>query len=378
MNKLKICMVVNSLAVGGLEKVVISLLRNLDRDAFEPSLICLDGPGKLFDEVELPEGRTLVLDKSGARRFGPVRFDPSMLVRIQAFLQRNRVDVVHAHNTAPLIYGGIGAKLGRRRPAFVYSEHNQIYSASRSARRKFAYYVRLADHIVAVSEDLQRTLTRDIGVRLPLRVIHNGIDGTRYRFEPDPSVRESLAGDGNFLVGTAVVLSKQKGITYLLQAAKQVVEQEPRVRFAIAGDGPLREELIGEARERGLEKHVRFLGYRSDIPQLLSAFDLYVLPSLWEGLPLALLEAMAVGKPILATRVGGNPEVVEHGVNGYVVEPRDPAALADCILQASRDHELAQRVRQANREKFERQFSVRAMTSAHEALYREVARRSTW
>jgi len=372
-------MVVNSLAVGGLEKVVISLLRHLDRNAFEPSLICLDGPGKLFDQVELPSDKTLVLDKSGARSFGPVRFDPSMLVRIRAFLRRNRVDIVHAHNTAPLIYAGIGSKLGRHRPVFVYSEHNQIYSASPSARRKFAYYVRLAHHVVAVSEDLQRTLTREVGVRMPVRVIHNGIDGSRYKFEPDPEMRSRLgAVDDTFLVGTAVVLSKQKGITYLLQAAERVVREEPRVRFAIAGDGPLREELVREAEERGLGDSVTFLGYRSDIPQLLSAFDLYVLPSLWEGLPLALLEAMAVGKPALATRVGGNPEVIEHGVNGYIVEPRDVGALADSVLEAARDPELAERVKRVNREKFERQFSVEAMTRAHEALYREVAPRPRW
>jgi glycosyltransferase involved in cell wall biosynthesis len=367
-------MVVNNLDVGGLEKVVISLLQHLDRTSFELSLICVNGPGKLFSEVDLPAEATLVLDKSGARTFGIVRFDPVLLARIRTFLERRHVDVIHAHNAAPLIYAGFASRLGGRRPTLVYSEHNQIYSASPVARLKFSAYVRLADVVVAVSHDLRRTLLRNAHLTCPVRVIHNGIDGARYRFSSESTVRLDLGvAPDDFLVGTGVVLSKQKGIPYLLEAARRVLAEDTKARFVIAGDGPMRHELEQMAARLRLGDGVRFLGYRSDIPQFISALDLYVLPSLWEGLPLALLEAMAVGKPIVATQVGGNAEVVEDGVNGYVVPARDPVALARAILRVRRDPAFAEQVRDVNVHKFEVQFSVGAMVKAHERLFREVA-----
>jgi len=363
-------MVVNSLDVGGLERVVISLIRHLDPSLFRVSLICLNGPGKLFSEVDLPSDRCLILDKSSSIDFRLIRFDPRMILRIRRFLASNHVELVHAHNAGPLIYGGFAARSLLNRPVMVYSEHNQIYSASESSRRKFQYYVRLADHIIAVSNDLLATLTKKTGVTRPISVIHNGIDGNRFSLVDGSKVRQELGVlPDEFLVGTGVVLSKQKGIAYLLDAAKTVVEREPRIRFAIAGDGPLRAELARQAERLGLTNSVRFLGYRSDIPQFVSALDLYVLPSLWEGLPLALLEAMAIGKPMIATTVGGNPEVVIDGKNGYLVPPRNPTALAEAVLRGFRDKDFASRAQLFNRQTFASQFSEAAMVRAHERLF---------
>jgi glycosyltransferase involved in cell wall biosynthesis len=238
-------------------------------------------------------------------------------------------------------------------------------------------YVRLADIVVAVSHDLRRTLLRDVHLTRPVRVIHNGIDGARYRFSSESTVRLDLGvARDDFLIGTGVVLSKQKGIPYLLEAARRVLAEDSKARFVIAGDGPMRQELEQMAAQLRLGDGVRFLGYRNDIPHFVSALDLYVLPSLWEGLPLALLEAMAIGKPIVATQVGGNAEVVEDGVNGYIVPPRDPVALAQAILRVRRDPAFAEQVRHVNVQKFDVQFSVGAMVKAHEQLFREVARPS--
>lgn len=372
--KLSVCFVVNNLDVGGLEKVVIALINHLDRERFDPCVACLDGKGALFDRLELEEGACLVLDKSCARNTPVGSFDPRMLTKLHAFFLRRGVSVVHAHNLAPLVYGGIGARLGLRRPAVVYSEHNQIYSATKATRRKFIFYVRLADHVVAVSEDLQRTLESKVHPSGPIRVIHNGIDGTRFAVSDGVEVRRELGmGDDEILVGSGVVLSEQKGIPYLLEAARRVVSRQPRVRFAIAGDGPLREQLEATARRLDLADRFRFLGYRSDMPRVIAALDVYVLPSLWEGLPLALLEAMAMGKPIVATSVGGNPEIVENGINGYVVPPRDVHALEHALIRICADDSFRRRVRRVNRDKFEAMFSLRAMVRAHEELYVEVA-----
>jgi glycosyltransferase involved in cell wall biosynthesis len=372
--KLGVCFIVNNFEVGGLEKVVIDLVNRLDRDRFDVSVACVDGHGALFDRLELDESACLVLDKSRAQRTPIGSFDPRLLWRMRSFLERRGVSIVHAHNVAPLVYGGIGSRLGWRRPTMVYSEHNQIYSASRSTRRKFIFYIRLADQVVAVSHDLKRTLANKIHPTSPVRVIHNGIDGSRFAMMDGTEVRRELGvSPREILIGSGVVLSKQKGIPYLLRAAKAVLAKEPRARFAIAGDGPLREELERTAQAMNLGGRFHFLGYRSDMPKVIAALDVYVLPSLWEGLPLALLEAMAMGKPIVATSVGGNPEIVEDGVNGYIVPPKDIAALESALLRTCQDDVFRERVRNLNRRKFESQFSLQAMVSAHEKLFIDVA-----
>ena len=171
------------------------------------------------------------------------------------------------------------------------------------------------------------------------------------------------------LVGCAVVLSEQKGLTYLLDAATRVTRANHQVRFLIAGDGPLRAALEEKTRNLGLERSVRFLGCRNDVPEFLSALDIYVLPSLWEGLPLALIEALAVGKPIVATSVGGNAEVVVDEVNGFLVAPRDPVSLADALLRCIRDQRFRVAASDVNRARFERCFSVEAMVRKHEQVY---------
>jgi glycosyltransferase involved in cell wall biosynthesis len=373
----RVCMVVNNLDVGGLEKMVLSLLRHLPPEAAETSLVCLSGPGKLFGEVRLPPERCLVLDKRPVVTLAERLRMPATLMHIREFLRDREVEVVHTHNLAPLLYGGLAARLlGPGRPAIVYSEHNQIYRAGKQARRRFSTYVRVADEVVAVSHDLRRTLVEGLRVRPPVRVLHNGIDPRAFTGVDASTVRRELGfTGGEFVVGTAVVLSEQKGIRYLLEAARIVRRADPSIHFAIAGDGPLRAELEGLASTMRLGDGVRFLGYRRDVPELVASLDLYVLPSLWEGLPLALLEALASGKPILATAVGGNPEVVEDGENGLLVPPRDPEAIAHAVLRMRSDAPLLERMRRNNVARFARQFSVATMADLHATLYREMAAR---
>jgi glycosyltransferase involved in cell wall biosynthesis len=356
---------------------VLSLLRHLPADAVETSLVCLSGRGRLFAEVGLPPERCLVLDKAPDVGLRERLRTPILLARLRRFFRARGVEVVHAHNLAPLLYGGLAARLlGARRPAVVYSEHNQIYRAGERARRRFRRYVRLADDVVAVSHDLRRTLVQGLKVPRPVRVLHNGIDPRAFGDADASGVRRELgAAPGEFLVGTAVVLSEQKGVRHLLDAARLVRAADPSIRFVVAGDGPLRPELERTAAALGLDGAVRFLGYRSDVPALIAALDAYVLPSLWEGLPLALLEALAGGKPIVATHVGGNPEVVEDGENGLLVPPRDPDALARAILALRADAAGRERMRLSNVEKFAQRFSVGSMAQAHVQLYDEIASR---
>lgn len=371
--RIKLCMAVNNLDVGGLERLVISLLKSLPRERYELSLVCLSGGGKLFSQVELPPSACLVLDKNPVvGTFEERSRVPLLMYRIAKFLRERRVDILDVHNLAPLIYAGGAARLLPSGPRVVYTEHNQIYRADEWARRKFREYSRIAHQIVTVSHDLERALVDKVKVRAPTRTIHNGIDGSRFGAPSDGSIRRELGiAEDAFVFGTAVVLSEQKGVTYLLDAAKLVHAEAPEIQFVIAGDGPLRQQLETKARADNLGPNVRFLGYRSDIPALVASFDTYVLPSLWEGLPLALLEATAQGLPIIATAVGGNPEVVEHGTNGFLVPPRDPKALAEHLLRMYREPELRRQIRDRNVRKFTERFSMDAMLRSYDRLFEE-------
>ena len=374
MKPTRVAFVVNNLDVGGLEKVVVCLLTKLDRARFDPHLICLSGQGELFGDAKLASEATLVLEKRQKNYLG-LNFDLSALAAIRRFVSRRSIRLVHAHNAAPLIYAGLASRSLAGRPHIVYSEHNQIYSASDAAKKKFRFYLKLADSVVSVSHDLANSLRVSVGWRGPIEVIHNGVDGRRFEVGRNEKVRAELGvTDETFLIGTGVVLSRQKGLSDLIEAAQRVCAKCPRAVFVIAGDGPLRAELENLGRQSGLGSRLRFLGYRNDMPDFVAALDLYVLPSLWEGLPLVLCEALAVGKPIVCTNVGGNSEVVIDGENGYVVPAADPLALSAAILKVSQETGLVETYRNRNRDRFEKHYSDHAMVAAHEELYGRVLR----
>jgi glycosyltransferase involved in cell wall biosynthesis len=377
--RINVAFVVNNLDVGGLEKVVVSLINNLDRERFRPYLICLDGAGKMAADVDLPDESRLVLERKQGIRLPIVGLsaDPSVFHRIRRFVRANRIDVLHAHNIGPLIYAGVATRLipMRRRPRVVYSDHNQLFSMSTARARRIRWYLKLADEVVAVSEDLQRTLIERLQASPQrVRVLYNGVDGKRFALTDRNKVRRELGiTDGEFVVGSAVVLHEYKGIAYLLDAAPAVLAQAPATRFVIAGDGPVRATLEAKARALGLGDRVMFIGHRNDVPDVVSSFDVYVLPSVAEGLPLALLEALATGNPIVCTRVGGCPEIVEDGVNGFLVPPRDSSALSAGILRLRADPEFRAAIRERNLKKFSERFTLRTMVDAHARLFGDLA-----
>lgn len=372
-SRVRVTMVVNNMDVGGLEKVVLNLLSSLSKDRYELSLACLKGQGKLYDQVKLPESARIVLETNQLTNLGFAKFDLRTLRDLRRFFAAQRTDIVHAHNFAPLIYAGLAARSLPRRPKIVYSEHNQVNSASPADLKKFGYYVRLADEAVAVSDNLRDVLVNKLKVKTKVRVIKNGIDDARFAGVTGDRVRKELGvADDDVLIGTAVVLSKQKGITHLLAAARDVLVDCPKAKFVVAGDGPLRGELESELAAKNLGDSFRFLGYRSDIPELLASFDVYVLPSLWEGLPLALLEALRLGKFIVCTDVGGNPEVVDDGVHGFLVPPAEPKPLAKKLVEAIKSPELRARAAKESPERFHRYFSLEAMAGGHERLFEEL------
>lgn len=374
---IRVAQVVNNLNPGGLERVALNLCHLLDPAGFELHLICLDGAGKLFDEAGLPPERICVLEKPKTRAKVWASL-PARALAMGRFLRERRIEVLHSHNATPLLLGGLARSFLRPRPAHVYSEHNQINSATPAFRHAFPYVSRGADVIVAVSRDLQCRLIDDCEVPRPVRVIYNGIDDRAFRgMTDDQSFRAELGlAPDDVLVLTAVRLVEAKGLPYLVEAATQVLRESPRAVFVLAGQGPKEAEIKALVAKAGLGDRFRMLGFRSDVSRLIMGCDVYAMSSLWEGLPLALLEALAAGKTIVCTAVGGNAEVVEDRVNGRLVPSKDGGALARALLDVIRDPEFRAATRARNKAKFDRTFRLEAMISAHAKLYRELAPRT--
>jgi glycosyltransferase involved in cell wall biosynthesis len=280
-------------------------------------------------------------------------------------LSRWRTDVVHTHDDRPLIYGAPAALLARVKRV-IHTQHGKNQPlVTRKPIYRFA--ASLVHQFVCVSDDLATAAVR-LGVA-PGRVsrVWNGIDLARFPYcgprENGPAV-------------TVARLSPEKDVNNLLEAAARIVGQRPEFRLAIAGDGPCLPTLRQRAAELSLGDRFHFLGQVADIPALLAGASLVVLPSRSEGLSLTLLEAMSRGLPVVATRVGGNPELVLDGETGVLVPPRDPDVLAQAILRLLADPAGARRMGQAGRRRVEQDFDVRRMVTGYEELYQSANRQN--
>jgi glycosyltransferase involved in cell wall biosynthesis len=254
-----------------------------------------------------------------------------------------------------------------RVPAIVATA--QLYVEPRDVLR-----VRLSlcslDRIIAVSREVRTRYAATLGVPArKLVVVHNGIAIPPAVPAAAPALRAQLVeGRPDYVVLTPARLHEQKGHAFLLQAAAQV----PNATFVLAGDGPLRAELEARAHELGVAERCVFLGNRTDVTELLAAADLFVLPSLYEGLPVSVLEAMAARRPVVATAIGGTDEAVTHEVTGLLVPPSDPGALASAIRRIQSDPAFAERLAAAGRERVEREFSSLATAGDVMRIYDEV------
>ena len=359
----------DSSTFGGVEQVVSSLLSETDRQCWRPILYAHDSPGieRLLSDarangvicrsVPVPRGMTDVGAWSAFRRL----------------LLQDHASVFHAHLSWPLACRlGIAAARLARIPCIAATAH--LYVPVHEVRwhlMKQHIQQQAIDRYIAVSRDLAIRLHSDLGVPFAkLRVVQNGVLVPKRVPNADFCLRASLMreGEGRPLVLTVARLHEQKGHEHLIRAAVLV----PGAFFVIAGDGPERERLESLVRESGIEERVRFLGQRSDVGALLAASDLVVLPSLYEGLPLSVLEAMAAGKPVIATSVGGVGEAIRDGESGLLVRPADPSALAAAIQGLLSDPIRAQRLGNAGRETVREQFSVDAMVRGVESVYEEV------
>ena len=355
--------VVLTLDHGGLEHLVVGISERLQRRGVRSPIVVLTR-GALVGEARRRGLDVVEFNKHDG-------FDPLVIVRLARLLRRHRVDVVHTHNLAPLVYGTLAARLCGA--ATVNTRHG------RAPLEAHPLIWAMADRVVAVSEDARRELLAHNRIAAnKVRVVLNGIDLNPYSRETHHSpLRKADFGipDAVPVVGTVGRLSKEKDHHTLLMAFRQVSDTGSPAHLVIVGGGPLQADLGALIQRLGLGARVHLLGSRSDVPDLLPLFDAFVLSSVMEGVSLTLLEAMAAGLPVVATRVGGTPEVVADGESGILVEAGTPEALSSALLSVLADAHVRQKMGARGREIAFRKFDIGRMVDEYGAIYGEVSER---
>ncbi len=358
-NVLHLC---ESSETGGAESVLISIVERLDKSRYR-STVCLLSEGWLKDQLVARGVETFVIPQ-------PRSFDFGWLLRAHRLLRERSIDVMHSHEFATNFYSSVLSAITGI-PVIATSHGKNYYSDN--LRRRLAYrFVARHAQLVAVSHDLKRFMSERVGIPPEqIRVVHNGIDLKRYSIESAPgAVRHELGiDDAQYVLGTVGNLFAVKGQVYLLRAFKQVLDRAPASVLLIAGDGDQRMPLQQECERLGISGRVHFLGFRGDVPRLLQAFDVFVLPSLSEGLPLSILEALSLERPVVATAVGGNGEIIESDVSGFLVPPADSESLANAILKVLGDTAVSTRLGKAGRNRVEKAFSLDGMITEYQSLY---------
>jgi len=352
--------VITELDVGGAEKTLYELVTRLDRRRFDPAVGCLSGRGPIGERLRKAGVRVIHLDFRGW-------WDLVGLRRLRRAIRRERPHVLHMF----LFHAGFAgrlAALGLKVPLKVYSVRVE------EPRRRHLLLDRLTrglvDRVACVSESAAAYVRRR--VRFPpekVVVIPNGVDVQAWRVQLLSAPRAWGIPDGAPVVGVVGRLDAQKDPLTMVEAARIVKESVPEVVFAFAGDGALAARCRRKAARLGVEENIRWLGWLDDPRPLFARMYLLALSSRWEGMPNVVLEAMAAARPVVASAVGGVPELVADGVTGYVVPPGDPRALAERITTLLEDAERRRAMGQAAQDRVLRHFTLERMVRRHEALY---------
>lgn len=370
--------VIHHFDVGGLENGMVNLINRIPEDRYRHAVVCMQGYSDYSRRIRHPDVKFFALDKKPGKDFGVYR-------RMARVLRELKPDIVHTRNLSALEGQFAAAWCGV--PARVHGEHGRDVFDLHGKNRKYNLLRKLARPLVhryiALSRDLRQWLIDTVGVA-PERIaqIYNGVDierfhardGARSAFGPP-----GFAGGEQIVIGSVGRMAVVKDFPTLVRAFLDVVAARPelraKLRLAIVGDGQSRPACQALADEAGASDIVWLPGERDDVAELMRGFDLFVLPSLGEGISNTILEAMASGLPVVATHVGGNPELVEDGVTGRLVSPGNPQALAQALLDYVDDPARLARQGAAARARVEANFSMDAMVRGYLGVYDEVRAR---
>lgn len=365
---IKILHLCASLSVGGAERFLLGLAERLDRRRFEMHICCLNvlrgnALQQEFEQLGLP------IHVIGTKRF----YDLRSIIEVARYVRRQQIDIIHTQLANADIVGRlVGRALNRpvlstlQNEPHDYNRHRAIHNWLSRVTARY-----LATELIPVSDRLREQFIAEWHIPAGrIHTIYNAVPMEEYLTIPEGPPQHS-DGDGPIITNIGR-LNPQKAQHNLLTAAKLVLEQRPDARFMIVGQGRLDQPLKEQAQRLGIAERVTFTGLRKDIPAVLAQTDIFTLPSLWEGLPLTAIEAMAAARPVVLTDVGGNSELVQSGLNGMIVPPDDVDALAATLMELLNDEQRRTEMGRAARQRVQYDFSIDTIAAQHEALYESI------
>lgn len=365
---MRILQLISSGGYYGAESMIVNLAESLEKLGHHCTLGLFDNvhrPKNDFAEVAETQGITV------ERIVSKGRMDWNAVRAIRECVNRRRIDVIHSHGYKADAYAL--AAVGRNRQPLVSTCHNWLMTSVPLRVYRFLdlFCLRSFDACVAVSADVAAILR---SFRIPearITTIANGVNLSRFR-SAHPAYLERSEATKGLIVGMVGRLTPEKGQEFLLRAAPGILEQFPQTLFVFVGDGPSRQDLEELVQDLDIAPNVRFLGQRRDMPELYAAMDVFVLPSLREAMPMVVLEAMAAGKLVIATRIGDIPKLVVHEKTGVLVKPQDIAGLRDAILRLITQPEVRAHLAANGSALVDRNFSAEVMARQYEGVYERI------
>lgn len=361
-DKVRVFHVLPNFGPGGAERLVVALMEATDRTRFEVAAVSLYPESGTILEREIQEKGLKVYFLNKHRGL-----DLRMIPQLCHLFRNLHPEVVHTHlyvlryTLLPMLLCHV--------PVRVHTVHNV-------AQKEVDLFGKIVHHIafriggvlpVSISQEVARTIRAVYGQDIRTPVIYNGIPTARY--SSFKAMKDGVIEGKDLILLHIGRFAPQKNHHLLIEAFAMAVKEYPAMRLWLVGDGPLRPMVEKLVEEKRLEKKIVFFGIRDDVPELLAKADVFVLSSDWEGVPLTILEAMAAGRPVVATAVGGLPELIEDGVTGFLVPPRDPDALAQAILRLAKDRTLRLRMGKEARKQAVERFDIAQTARAYEELY---------
>lgn len=370
MNKINILHIRQNSKIGGIQQQILSLFSAYNKEVINPIFCCLDAKDEIGSEIENLGTEVISLNRPRSNKFSA-----SIVIELYKLMKKRHIHVVRTHGYRANLYGRIAAWMAGV-PVIIASIHNN-YRKDKRLERRIANRIlaRITDRIITVSESITNDVIKyDKIDPSKILVIPNGVDTVKFapREKSEKICKDLSIKEKDKIIGFVGRLVPAKGIEYLIEAASYLKKQYENLKVIITGDGYLLDGLRQKAEELGINDIIVFTGKRRDIPDILSCINIFVMPSIAEGLPNSLLEAMAMGKPVIATEAGGTPEIIKNEFNGLLVPPGNSKGIAEAIMILFENTLLAANISQKARDFIIENYGITAIARKWESLYQSL------
>ncbi|MBQ3834246.1 MAG: glycosyltransferase family 4 protein [Elusimicrobia bacterium] len=369
----KVAIIITKLELGGAQKIALSLCKNIDKNKFKTVLIC--GCGGILDD-EARRDTQVFFVKDLIRELNPIK-DLKAFFTIYKILKREKPDIVHTHSSKAGILGRIAAKLTGTK-CIIHAIHGFAFNDYQSKLKKYFYIflekicAKISDILIVECEQTKlKGLKYNIGTEKQYKKINLGVDLSEFtNYSQGKKLRKELSiKDDEILVSTVGPFKPQKNLSDFIKIASCVTKSNKKIKFAIAGDGDLRKDLEKLIKDLNLENSVFLLGWRRDIPNILYSSDIFLMTSLWEGMPVVSINALYCGLPMVVNAVDGQIDLINDGINGYLIKPFDINNAAKKVLLLASDKTLREKISSKAKTTIDETYSTKHMITQHEELY---------